>query len=90
MAATSTKGPADLARELGLTAYQSDKTVARWLKGENEPSYEPTIELMRLAGWLNEDLIQEALAAAEEAEQEAEDRLPPREPPLPPADGENE
>lgn len=90
MIATSAKGPADLARALGLTGYGSDKTVARWLKGTNQPSYEPTVELMRIAGWLNESRIQEALAAAEQAEREAQDRLQPPQPTPPPEEPENE
>lgn len=90
MTATEAKGPADFARKLGLTAFQSDKTVSRWLKGENAPGYESTLELMRLAGWLNESRIREALAAAEKAEREAQTRLRPPEPPPPPEESENE
>lgn len=45
--------PTELARRLGLSAYESPKRVKRWLDGENAPRYDETIALLELAGWIN-------------------------------------
>lgn len=45
--------PTELARRIGLSAYDSPKRVKRWLDGENAPRYNETIALLELAGWLN-------------------------------------
>lgn len=48
----SKSAPAALARELGYAAYNAPQKVKRWLKGENEPDYSATLELLELAGLL--------------------------------------
>lgn len=45
--------PTELARRLGLGAYDSPKRVKRWLDGVNAPRFDETIRLLELAGWLN-------------------------------------
>ncbi len=46
--------PADLARKLGLTAYESPKRVKRWLDGENEPDYKATMAILEALGLLRD------------------------------------
>lgn len=52
----------DLALELrhryGLLVKQS--SINRWLRGERNPSYEPTMTLLAACGWLNEEAISQA------------------------------
>lgn len=50
----SKSAPAALARELGYTTYNAPGKVKRWLKGENEPDYSGTMDLLALAGMLKE------------------------------------
>ena len=52
MQATGSERPSDLARILGLDAYESPRRVKRWLDGSNEPDYEATLNLLELVGML--------------------------------------
>lgn len=72
MRRTGATSARDLARKLGLTSYDAPKRVERWLRGENEPRYEQTVELLQLAGLLNEAGLEAARAEAEAAMQTAE------------------
>jgi hypothetical protein len=51
MKALDVDNPTDLAKAMGLGPWSPQK-VKRWLRGENEPSYEATIALLEQAGWL--------------------------------------
>lgn len=52
MKARAVDNPTDLAKAMGLGPWSPQK-IKRWLRGENEPSYEATIALLEVAGWLN-------------------------------------
>lgn len=74
----------DLARELGMTGYDSPRTVRRWLQDVNGPQYAYTMAMLEKAGWLTID-AQEYLQAAENEARKAEtaaqrlvDGKPPR------------
>lgn len=47
-----------LRRDYGIKGGQG--AVNRWRNGVRGPSYEPTIALLQIAGWLNEDRVREA------------------------------
>lgn len=44
---------AQLARELGLTGYESPRRVRRWLDGTNDPDYAMTVALLDRLGAVN-------------------------------------
>ena len=72
MAASGAGTARALARELGLSGYESPKRVERWLRGENSPDFDMTIRLLQLAGLLTESRLVKARAAAEAAQARAE------------------
>lgn len=72
MNASGSRSARELARKLGLAGYDAPKRVERWLRGENTPRFDQTIELLRLAGLLNERRLVAAQASAAEALRAAE------------------
>lgn len=43
-----------LARALGLTGYSAPARVRRWRRGENEPNFDATMQLLEIVGLLRE------------------------------------